>query len=250
MSFESAAGIGLACFTAYISFFHETGAGLPIPLPPAAKEVAAKVDNDFGPPILGEPINPGPCVTILGGSSSVGQFAIQFCRLAGFNRIITTSSPRHHNYLQSLGATHIFDRDATADELASANAAAWSGLGDGQRADITPIVFDPVGSPATAATAAALVRALSRITKPGMLVSPSVIWDPDMPMDLDYRGIYALAWALPQASIPFYRALEVWLANGAVVPNRFTVIGDLDMADEALNQSERGVSGVKLVLTA
>ncbi|OJT14980.1 Enoyl reductase LovC [Trametes pubescens] len=47
---------------------------------------------------------------ILGGSSTVGQYAIQLARLSGFSPIITTSSIRHEEFLKSIGATHVIDR--------------------------------------------------------------------------------------------------------------------------------------------
>lgn len=48
-------------------------------------------------------------ILIWGGSSSVGQFAIQILKYYGYNNILTTSSKRNHAKLQSLGAKHAFD---------------------------------------------------------------------------------------------------------------------------------------------
>jgi len=47
-------------------------------------------------------------VLIWGGSSSVGSYAIQSARAMGFT-VYATASPQHHEYLQSLGATAVFD---------------------------------------------------------------------------------------------------------------------------------------------
>ena len=45
--------------------------------------------------------------------------AIQFAKLSGFSLIITTASLRNAEYLKSLGATHVIDRNAPAEALAA-----------------------------------------------------------------------------------------------------------------------------------
>lgn len=42
---------------------------------------------------------------------------IQFAKLSGFSPIITTASPKHEEYLQSLGATHVIDRSIPLSSL-------------------------------------------------------------------------------------------------------------------------------------
>jgi len=42
------------------------------------------------------------------GASSVGQFAVQLAKLAGLT-VVATASPKNHELLKSLGATHVFD---------------------------------------------------------------------------------------------------------------------------------------------
>ncbi|KAH7929907.1 GroES-like protein [Leucogyrophana mollusca] len=49
-------------------------------------------------------------IIIMGGASSLGQYAIQLARLSGFSPIIATASPHNTDLLTSLGATHIIDR--------------------------------------------------------------------------------------------------------------------------------------------
>jgi len=61
----------------------------------------------------------GQPVVILGGASSVGQYAIQFAKLSGFSPIITTASLRNTELLESLGATHVVDRNIPASSFAS-----------------------------------------------------------------------------------------------------------------------------------
>ena len=92
------------------------------------------------PPITpeGEGKYGGNPIFILGGSSSVGQngklryrlskkeftrstnrSAIQLAKLSGFSPIITTASLKHAEFLKSIGATHVIDRNISASTLAS-----------------------------------------------------------------------------------------------------------------------------------
>ncbi|MBC7003803.1 zinc-binding dehydrogenase [Photobacterium sp. BZF1] len=48
-------------------------------------------------------------ILILGGAGGVGGFAIQLAKSMGISTIITTASQAKHNYVHSLGATHIID---------------------------------------------------------------------------------------------------------------------------------------------
>jgi len=56
----------------------------------------------------------GRTIVIIGGSSIVGQFTIQLSKLAGISTIITTASLKHTEWLKSLGATHVIDRNTPA----------------------------------------------------------------------------------------------------------------------------------------
>lgn len=78
----------------------------------------------------------GKRALVLGGSSSIGQYGtlhapshlcigltlntlqvIQFARLSGFSPIIATASPRHSDYLKTLGASHVVDRSLPSEAL-------------------------------------------------------------------------------------------------------------------------------------
>jgi len=45
---------------------------------------------------------------VYGGSSSVGQYAIQLAKLSGY-KVVTTASKRNHELVKSLGADLVFD---------------------------------------------------------------------------------------------------------------------------------------------
>lgn len=51
----------------------------------------------------------GKVFLIWGGSSSVGQYTIQILKYYGYEKIIATGSTKHHELLESLGATALVD---------------------------------------------------------------------------------------------------------------------------------------------
>lgn len=84
-----------------------TDLGLPLPWP-----VPKSAPEHADAPIL-----------IWGGSSSVGQYAIQILKHWGYRNILSTSSPTHHALLTSYGAKACFDyrsSSAIKDILAAA----------------------------------------------------------------------------------------------------------------------------------
>ncbi|PRP84555.1 hypothetical protein PROFUN_05890 [Planoprotostelium fungivorum] len=48
-------------------------------------------------------------ILIWGGATSVGHYALQVLKYFGYNQVLTTASPRHHDRLRQLGATHTVD---------------------------------------------------------------------------------------------------------------------------------------------
>lgn len=251
----------MAAFTAFVGLFHQTGAE--VPLPPTAQQYMTEDSFlDYNHPEPGTSENYqwppdlsrfGWAITILGGSSSVGQFMIQFARIAGFKRILSTASPSNHAYLKTLGATHLFDRTATAADIAaiaSPSPNQMSAVGTNQPHDsqYTPLLFDAIGSAQTTTMAVDILSILSPHPECRMLVSPSVDDVPPIDDRVDYRGIYALVGALWDFSLPFFMVLEEFLASGEIVPNRIRVVGTVERTEEALEMSKRGVSGVKLIL--
>ncbi|KAL0563166.1 hypothetical protein V5O48_018909, partial [Marasmius crinis-equi] len=51
----------------------------------------------------------GQPAVVIGGATSVGHYAIQLLKFAGFSPIITYTSVHHTNFLKILGVTHILD---------------------------------------------------------------------------------------------------------------------------------------------
>lgn len=84
-TFEQAAQLGIACFTACQCLYQSQS--LPSPSSPTP-----------------EPLD----LLVWSGTSSVGHYTIQLAKLAGM-RVITTASPKHFDWVKSLGAELVFD---------------------------------------------------------------------------------------------------------------------------------------------
>ncbi|XXG99353.1 hypothetical protein Hte_005690 [Hypoxylon texense] len=92
---EQACVLGLGLGTAAYGLFHKDYLGLDLPQVPPRPTTSTT---------SGKP----RAVIVTGGSSSVGSNAVQLAAAAGYE-VLSTSSPKNFAYVQSLGATHVFD---------------------------------------------------------------------------------------------------------------------------------------------
>jgi len=92
MSYETACVMPLALSTAACALFQKEYLALPFPTT--------------------SPTPSGKTLLVWGGSTSVGCNAIQLAIAAGYE-VITTASPKNHNYLKKLGAAEVFDYRST-----------------------------------------------------------------------------------------------------------------------------------------
>ncbi|KAF8216944.1 chaperonin 10-like protein [Mycena galopus ATCC 62051] len=60
-------------------------------------------------PATSPPPNHDIAILIYGAGSTTGQYAIQLLHAAGYTNIVATASAKHHQFLRSLGATHVLD---------------------------------------------------------------------------------------------------------------------------------------------
>jgi NADPH:quinone reductase-like Zn-dependent oxidoreductase len=121
LPFTEACVVPLALCTAASAMFEKGGLALPFPQL--------------------EPPNRGETVLIWGGSTSVGGFAIQMARAAGFE-VVTTARAKNFEYCKDLGAVAVFDYTsptvvddvvaALKDKKVAAVMDAWS-RGDGPK---------------------------------------------------------------------------------------------------------------------
>ena len=232
VSDEQAATFWVAGMAVATGFYHKSGIGL-----------AAPWDKN------GSSVGKGKTVVILGGSSSVGQYAIQFAKLSGFDHIVTSSSPSHFDYLKTLGATDVLDRSAatTADAFTSVI----------PKDSSVDFVYDSISSPSTQLLAAEILQNLHG----GKVIT---VMPPDEKAvaagSAEGKPKATIVSILGMGSNPDYRYISEPLAahlggedgydaNGSVVLNRPQVLsGGLDKIEDALKANKDGVSGVKIVI--
>ncbi|QRW25346.1 alcohol dehydrogenase [Rhizoctonia solani] len=184
---DQASTIPLAALTALVGLFQKTGVDVPVNGPTAN----------------------GKGVLVLGGSSSVGQFAIQLARIAGFSPIVTTASAQHNDFLKSLGATHVFGRDASTQEL-------------GFKVLTTP-------SPVQGAH-------LATVLPPDDSVKEKNSGD-----KITVHNIFGSSHQFRDLSVPFWQTVGQWIKDEKFVPNRVQVVkGGLAAVPEAIDLSRKG----------
>ncbi|CEH18277.1 Zinc-binding oxidoreductase [Ceraceosorus bombacis] len=97
-----ASSVGIAGYTAAQALFSRLELNLP-----SKTDTLPALDSN------------SPKLLVWAGSSSVGQYAVQLGRIAGYH-VITTASPKNHEYLRSIGASETYDyRQEALPELIS-----------------------------------------------------------------------------------------------------------------------------------
>ncbi|KAJ6525741.1 GroES-like protein [Mycena capillaripes] len=187
------------------------------------------------PWLNGEGAHRGEKICILGGSSSVGLYAIQFAVLSGLE-VITTSSPAHFDYLKSLGAATVIDRSAT--DLASRILAAAGGP--------VKYVVDCISLLPTQ------ILGCEILEKSGKLVLV-LSAQPPAKAAAEAKEITLLGTSGPTGayvSEAFWDAVEGYFERGVVKFNKPTVLaGGLHAWEEAFDLHRQGkVSGTKIVM--
>lgn len=237
----------------FVTAFHSivTDLQLPLPWPKPA---------NFSPELADSPI------LIWGGSSSVGQYALQILKYFGYRNLITTASSHHHALLKSYGATQTFDYRAS-DVV---NSILGSVSNTNQAGEPTiPFILDCIGSQSGS------LAPLSKIAQPGTKVAillPVIVRhastsasDPPPEYSLDVES--AAPWAPGVRTVGvrthLYRDNEfhalhlqrtimpAMLEMGVVKPNRQRIVEGntmLERAQKALDiLRANGVSGERLV---
>ncbi|KAH9921178.1 GroES-like protein [Epithele typhae] len=229
LSFDEATTIPLVLATAVVPMWSKSEmghTGMPAPWEDGG-------DNFKGQPAL-----------ITGGSSSVGQMAIQLARMQGFSPIITTSSPKHTEHLQSLGATHVLDRALSEADALAAIRTITGNAG-------VPFAYDAIGAPQTTRVCYAALADGGAAA----LMAMSLACIEDLKREGDGKRTVH-----PYGSFEMRGARELgrevaarlpgWIAEGAIRPTRFEVLrGGLNGVVEGLERMARNeVSGMKLVV--
>ncbi|KAI1497739.1 quinone reductase [Biscogniauxia marginata] len=231
ISDEEASGISVATVAVLTAFYDGTGYGL---APPWEKG--------------GDQVGKDKAIVIIGGSSSVGQYAIQLARLSGFSKIVTNSSPTHFEHLKSLGAHTVLDRSESGPEdFASA-------IGNLPLA----FVFDAISIESTQILGVRTIQ----LTKTenthvfGVLFSSSEKVQELCQQEpkTSFKSILGVGSKaeLRYLSEPLMANLggeEGYIARGLFRPNRTVVVpGGLGAIEAALAKNKNGVSGEKVII--
>ncbi|KAG2361282.1 chaperonin 10-like protein, partial [Suillus spraguei] len=222
-SFDSAATVPAGLTTAVVGLYgNRFGAGV---APPWTESTS---DHESKTPIV-----------ILGGSSCVGSYTIQFARLSGFYPIITTASPSNEELVRDHGATHFFDRKLSVEQLKTAIS----------KVTDSPIrlIYDAISLPETQSVAWELLAndGTLVLTHPASVKEDegkgrkviSTFADPHAPQN---EELCRSSWAL----------VEKWLLEGTIKPNKYEVLPKgLEGIIGGLERMKLGqVSGMKLVV--
>lgn len=223
MDFEHGAMLPMAVATSSIALFNDLG----LPLP-TLKSVEKS----------------GSSILVWGGASGLGSMAIQLAHLAGFT-VYAVSSPVHHAYLRSLGATELFDYRSPTVVDAIIDAA--------KRAE-QPISYalDVISEAKTLkATAEVLLGSEGRGGKLAYVLPwPESDTKPDGVELLSVSGENIWTTRKDISTWLFHDFLPAALENGVIVPSpKLQVIeGGLNGLQSAMDSVKKGVSGQKLVV--
>ncbi|EMD40145.1 hypothetical protein CERSUDRAFT_133008, partial [Gelatoporia subvermispora B] len=179
---------------------------------------------------------------VFGGASCVGQYAIQLASLAGFSPIISTASLRNTELLEGIGATHVLDRNLSAEALKA------------EVFRITPkpinVVFDAISLPETQDVA-------YELTAPGghlILMWPDIV-DQRKKSAQPFKNIVYVygAMAAPEnqkLGVSLCLKLTALIEEGAIKPMRVEVLpGGLSGVPHGLERLKNDqVSASKLVV--
>ncbi|KAG8772038.1 hypothetical protein FRC12_003273 [Ceratobasidium sp. 428] len=211
---DQASTIPLGSVTSLVGLFQKSGVAFPESGPTAA----------------------GKSVLILGGSSSVGQFGIQLARIAGFSPIVTTASSQHAEYLKSLGATHVFDRNVDLKTLQEAFAGPVS------------LAFDSISIPSTQKLAIEALTAPS--IAPGAHLALVLPLDAALQKEVEGKvtvnQVFGSSHTWKDLTVPYWQIIGKWIEEGKIVPNHVQLVsGGLSAVPDALDLSRKGESLVQ-----
>ncbi|KAG6860842.1 hypothetical protein C0995_006980 [Termitomyces sp. Mi166 len=228
--------------TAFFTLFNQLE--LPIPSSFPAKEA---------PPLASTPF------LVYGAGSTSGQYTVQLLRAAGYTKILATASPKHHDYLKSIGATDTFDYN---NPNLVGNVAKTVG-GDGK----VPIVIDCIAAEPSMKALAEIVSPsgkaaiLMPIKKSNTLTVKQVSEFADLPEDNAPFAATVKLYGVRTFTVfqdPYLRdnlapkIIPSLLETGIIKPNRLRLIDQGSLKERVLEGLDllrnNKVSGEKVVI--
>ncbi|KIJ39259.1 hypothetical protein M422DRAFT_175326, partial [Sphaerobolus stellatus SS14] len=214
LTFDQAASIPLCITTAAVGLYE--GAGLQAPW-----------DG-------GEGKYKSQSIVIMGGASSIGQYAIQLAKLSGFSTIITTCSISNTNLVKSLGATHAINRNA--DIVAKVKNIV---------SEPPKIVLDPISLENTQTQAIQIVAAGGTL----ILVTSPVESIRSIQGDKKFYTVYGSPIRHRKLAVSMHSNLTEYFESGKLKPNLVEVLpnGLAGIPAGLQRMADNKVSGVKLI---
>jgi len=224
ISFEQAATIPIACWTAGLALFDKLG--LETPSRARTPDVPRHV-------------------LVWGGASSVGAYAIQLAKLAKCT-VTTTCSPKNFEYVRSIGATHTIDYHSS-DVVEQIRTVTGGALHHA----IDCISSETAEQCARALATSSAAAADEPVPTVVLVVGKADSFAPTYPQARFEAVLLASAYSLPDVFLSAARIVaecSALLNDKALQPNPLEVLaGGLAGIPEGLKRLEAGVSGVKLV---
>ncbi|KAI0715805.1 GroES-like protein [Cerioporus squamosus] len=229
ISFDQAASVPLALATVLIPNFNHNPQG-------KTANFTAPWEEGGTTKYAGKP------AFILGGASSVGQYAIQVAKLSGYSPIIATASPHNEGLLKSLGATAVIDRSLPASTIVSE----VQKLTGGKPVEY---VYDAISLEDTQAIA------YDVLAPGGTLI---IVLDEKVPAEKKKAEdkktvVHAFGSVVTpenrEVGVQIYSRLSEWLRTGVIVPNKVEVLpnGLAGIPDGLERMKQNKVSGTKLI---
>ncbi|RAQ66137.1 zinc-binding dehydrogenase family oxidoreductase [Aspergillus flavus] len=208
ISFDQAATFPVNAIASFIALFSSSGLDLALKL--------LGQNSDYA----------NEAIVIIGGASNSGKFALQFARLVGFGKIITTAKIRNDGgqSLRDLGATHVIDREA-ADVEGQIRAIVGNEL---------LYAFDTVNGSYTGSISHQLALSLLSTTRKGSLATlVRGEADPDIAASkkagIRKNQVLGVSDLHKELASMFWVTIPGWIEKGQLKPLDFRVIEGLDV---------------------
>lgn len=194
------------------------------------------------PALAGSAQHNGKKVLIYGGSSSSGGLAIRYATGAGYE-VVTTSSPKNHDFVSSLGPAIVIDHTQPTSKVAV----------DLREYGPYHKILDTIGLPPVTNIMTEYLSSIGGGSYNSLV--PALGSENPIPNNVE-RKFESYGWIYDQ---PQHKELREWfynelvpqgLATGIIIPTRPQwVKGGLEKTQHALDLMDRGeVSGHKLVM--